>query len=230
MDSPAEFIPLVLAAVAFVGGHFVLSGSRLRDRLVARLGENRFRAGFAVLALVTLILLIRAYGAAPYVWLWGNPDWARWLAVAGMPVALILVVGGLTPSNPTAAGAKADRFDPTHMGMLAVTRHPMMWGIGLFAILHLLANGDVASLILFGAVGGLALGGTLAIDAKTRRRAPALWDRLSTVTSNLPVAALAAGRARLSVRRLILPAVIGIALWGLLGHLHEWLFGVTPTP
>jgi uncharacterized membrane protein len=187
-----------------------------------------FRGLFAVQAVVTLVWLVYAYGDAPYVELWGNPEWARWLAIGLMPIAFILFGGGLRPDNPTSAGGKADRFDPRHTGLYALTRHPMMWGIGLWAALHLLANGDAASLVLFGAVGGLALGGTLAIDARKRRDDPSLWSRLAPVTSNLPLAALIAGRAKLEPRRLIVPVLVGLVLYTILIHAHGWLFGVSP--
>jgi uncharacterized membrane protein len=223
-----SFASLVLAGTAFVGGHFALSSTVLRARLVKRLGERGFRGLFVLQAAATLAWLIYAYGDAPYVEVWGNPDWARWVALVVMPVAFVLFSGGLRSDNPTSVGGKPGGFDPQHPGLYAVTRHPMMWGFGVWAAIHLMANGDVASLILFGAVGGLALAGTLAIDAKKRRADPTLWGRLAPVTSNLPLAALIAGRTRLEPRRLIVPVISGLVLYGIVLHLHGWMFGVSP--
>jgi uncharacterized membrane protein len=230
MDSASGFVSLAAAAAAFVGGHVVLSSSGLRGRLVARIGEGPFRGLFALQAAATLAWLIYAYGAAPYVDLWGNPEWVRRLALIVMPIAFMLLASGLRSDNPTSASGQPDRFDPQHTGPYAVTRHPMMWGFGLWAAVHLMANGDVASLLLFGSVGGLALGGTLAIDAKKRRTDPASWSRVTAVTSNLPLAALIAGRARLEPRRLVVPVAIGLVLYGVILHLHGWMFGVSPLP
>ena len=123
--------------------------------------------------------------------------------------------------------AQAD-FDPQTAGIFALTRHPMMWGIGLWAMLHGLANGDAGSLIFFGALGGLALGGTVAIDAKKKRADSDAWTRLSGATSNLPLLALVQGRAHLKPRQLVRPIAIGLVAYALFGAIHHWLFGAPP--
>jgi uncharacterized membrane protein len=80
-------------------------------------------------------------------------------------------------------------------GIFTVTRHPVMWAFGLWALLHVLANGDLAGLVFFGAFAVLALPGTLAIDAKKRRAWPeGSWQAFSASTSNLPFLAIAQGR------------------------------------
>jgi uncharacterized membrane protein len=82
-------------------------------------------------------------------------------------------------------------------GILTVTRHPVMWAFGLWALLHILANGDLAGLIFFGAFAALALLGTLAIEAKKRRNWSAeSWQVFAAATSNLPFLAIAQGRTR----------------------------------
>src|SRR3546814_16088863 len=83
-------------------------------------------------------------------------------------------------------------------GILAITRHPVMWAFALWALAHVPANGTAADLILFGSIAILALVGTLTIDAKKRRPwGEAEWARFAGPTSNLPFAALLAARARL---------------------------------
>jgi uncharacterized membrane protein len=75
-----------------------------------------------------------------------------------MPVAALLFVGGLTTPNPTIAGkAFIDNEIAPPSGVLRITRHPMMWAFGLWACSHLIANGDLASLLFFGAIAALAL-------------------------------------------------------------------------
>jgi uncharacterized membrane protein len=219
----ADFLSLIAAVILFVGWHVLVSGTTLRDHLVRRIGANAYRGLFSLAVLILLAWIIVAYRHAPYVPLWGMPTWAGWLAVCLMPVAIILVVASLRPDNPT-GGARPDQFDPRRAGIFAITRHPMMWGIGLWATLHLLANGDVASVILFAGLGGLALGGTLSIDAKKRRHDQAQWDILTATTSNLPFAALADGRARLAPAALLRPLVIGLVVYGVIGVLHSRVF------
>ena len=88
-----------------------------------------------------------------------------------------------------------------------ITRHPFRWGIALWALVHLIINGDLASLILFGSLLVLAVGGTLAIDAKRRRNFGEQWIKFAQVTSDIPFAAIAAGRNRLG------PALVEIGVW-----------------
>src|SRR5262249_32253730 len=112
-----------------------------------------------------------------------------------------------------------------------VTRHPVMWGFGLWAILHLAANGDGASLLLFGAVAILALLGTLAIDAKKRRRWGAAWPALARSTPHLPLRAILEGRARLDWAGIgWRTPVIAAALYLALLLLHPLIIGVSALP
>ncbi len=80
-----------------------------------------------------------------------------------MPLALFLLVGGVLIPNPSATGMTGvlDRLEPAR-GVLRITRHPVMWGVGLWAAVHLVANGDLASLLFFGGFLLTALGRGLA--------------------------------------------------------------------
>ena len=144
---------------------------------------------------------------------------------------LLLVVCAVTAANPTVVG---QRPIPTPQspasGIIRVTRHPFMWGVALWALLHLLANGDQASVIFFGSLAVLALAGTFLIDARrTRENAPG-WGVFLQATSNLPFAAILRAPAKL------VPGEIGLWRAALaLGPLrrcffwlHPWLFGVSP--
>jgi uncharacterized membrane protein len=92
-------------------------------------------------------------------------------------------------------------------GMVRITRHPFLCGIALWALVHLIINGDLASLILFGSLLVLAVRGTLSIDAKRRRNFGEQWIKFAEVTSDIPFAAIAAGRNRLG------PALAEIGVW-----------------
>jgi len=130
---------------------------------------------------------------------------------------LFAVIGILTPS-PTRVGMES-RLDPeTARGMVRITRHPFLWGVGLWAATHLVLNGDVASLILFGTFLVLAVGGTASIDAKRRRKFPERWPKFAQATSSVPFAAIARGGNRLA------PAVAEIGLWRIIAALV--LYGV----
>jgi uncharacterized membrane protein len=213
---------LILATSVFVGGHFLLSSPPIRSPLAARLGERGFAGLYSVLAIAAFIWMLLAFGAAPRVPLWTAPGWARTLPFVIMPLAALLLVAGLTQLNPTLVmqSMVAAGSDPAP-GILKVTRHPMMWAFGLWALAHIPINSHAAALILFGSLAVLALGGTLAIDAKHRARDPDGFNRLAAATSNLPFAALLSGRARVTPGdiggwRLVLAAALYVAL--LVGH------------
>jgi len=220
---------LLAACAFFVGIHVVISGSPLRGMMVGRIGERPYLGLFSLLSIVGMVWLARAYGRAEHIWLWSPPMALRWTAPVLVLVAFVFVVVGLTTPSPTAAGGESrlDLAEPAQ-GMLRVTRHPFLWGVALWATTHLLLNGDAASLALFGSLLLLALIGPLLIDAKRRRAFGPKWERFAAVTSNLPFAAIAAGRNRLQLGAWRVLAAIGA--WAAMLAAHPWLFGVPALP
>ena len=222
-----EFYNLAGAAAVFVGSHLAISNSRLRPVLIGRLGERGYRAGYALIAATLLTWLVQAYRHAPFVELWDTGPGLHALLFTAMLPALILAVGAFRDGSPTANSAIRPPPVQARAGVLAITRHPLMWSIGLWATLHVIACGDVAAEIFFGALAVLALAGTLAIDSRIRRGKPELWAELSASTSNLPLAALVGGRIRLDLDQLLFPAAAGLVVWMMMLAVHEWLFGVS---
>lgn len=204
---------LFAAAFVFVGSHFLLSASAVRTRAVATIGEWPFRTAYSAVALVSFAWLLLAYGDAPAQELWEPPVGLRHLALGIMPVACLLLVAGYTSVNPSAVGMErmARRMsEPT--GVFRITRHPILWAIGLWALVHLVANGGVAELILFGALGILALGGALHLDVRKRVETGEAWTSYVEATSNVPFAAILLGRQRLSIAELRLWRIVTAAL------------------
>lgn len=223
---------LLLAAILFVGSHFGLSSAPLRAGLVARLGERGFTGVYSVLQIVLLVWLVRAYATAPLVPVWTPPAWTGWIVLLAMIPALLLMVGGFVQPNPTAVLQDADGApDAVPGGIFTVTRHPVMWGFALWGLSHLTANGDAASILLFGSLALLALAGTLAIDAKKRARWGAAWGPFALCTSNLPLRAVAEGRTRLDLAGIgwRTPAIAAAAYLALLA-LHPLIAGVSALP
>jgi uncharacterized membrane protein len=219
-----------LAGAAFVAGHLGLSAAPLRDRLVARLGERGFQILYALLAVLALGAMIAAYiQASHHFYRWPPVPGLRHLPLLVMPVALILIAGGVLIPNPSAIGMTGalDRPEPAS-GVLRVTRHPVMWGVGLWAAVHILANGDWASLLFFGGFLLTALGGAWHLDRRMAAAEGARWHRFAAVTSFVPFAALLAGRQRWAWREFGRPAAWGLGLFALLLVLHPHLFGVRP--
>ena len=142
-----------------------------------------------------MIWLVRAYARADGAWLWSAPLALRWAAPVIDARRLRLRVVGLTTPSPTATGGESRlELDEPAQGVLRVTRHPFLWGVALWALTHLVLNGNSASLVLFGSMLLLALIGPLLIDAKRRRAFGPKWQRFAAVTSNVPFAAILSGR------------------------------------
>ncbi len=191
-------LSLLIAGLAFFGSHTLLSSTRLRGSLRDQLGEQGFLLIYSLTGLVTFAWFVVAYARAPFIPVWTPPRWAAYIPIGLMPLAALLLVGGYSTPNPTAVGMeRSARADDPAPGIMRVTRHPVMWAIGLWAIGHLAANGDLGSMWFFGVNGLLALGGTILIDRKKRLALGSHWRRLAGITSNIPFAALITGRTRL---------------------------------
>ena len=203
---------LIAASAYFLLIHFGVSGTRLRDALVARLGPGRYRGAFALASILGLVWMIYAFRHAPAVPLWGLVLGFRTAAYVLVFIAFLFAVIGVATPSPTRVGmeSKLTQGPDTARGMVRITRHPFLWGTALWALVHLIINGELAALILFGTLLILALGGTAAIDAKRRRAFGDQWAQFAAVTSNIPFAAIAAGRNRLA------PAVREIGAWRVL--------------
>lgn len=222
---------LALAAAFFIAIHLGVSGTRIRDALVGRVGLRGYMVVFSVGSVAGMAWLVMAYKAAPYVPTWGMLEWWKPIAIAAMLPAFLLVVVGLTTPNPTSVGQER-LVDQAPRGILRVTRHPFLVGVAIWAFVHLVGNGDAASALLFGALLVVAAAGTVSIDAKRRRMlGDAAWGAFASRTSIVPFAALLQGRTTAAWGEL--------GLWrpaaGLLGYVlmlggHAHIVGVSPWP
>jgi uncharacterized membrane protein len=193
-------LDLVAASAYFLLIHFGVSGTRLRDALVARLGASLYRGAFALASVLGLVWMIYAYRHAPAMALWGLLPGLRPAAYVLVFIALLFVVIGIATPSPTRVGMESKLAEGPSVvrGVMRITRHPFLWGVALWALVHLIVNGDLASLFLFGSLLLLALGGTVSIDAKRRRLFAEQWTEFAGVTSNIPFAAIATGKNALA--------------------------------
>lgn len=174
----------MVAAAAFVGSHFLLSHP-LRPGLAARLGEKRFQGLYSLVALITFGLMIwcyRALGRQAPLWSIGEAGWI--VAAILMWLASIFLVGSFV-GNPALPGAR--RVSAPH-GVLAITRHPMMWSFAIWAVVHLALVATPKAFLLDGAILLLALVGAVGQDAKKSRLMGARWHEWTAQTSFMPFA------------------------------------------
>ncbi len=128
---------LVLGLLLFLGVHLVPTHPALRNDLRVRFGTNSYRIGFTVLSLIGFALIVYGYGKVQMLpgknpQLWVPPQWTKHLAWLLMLPALILLAASNIPSR-----------------IRSVVGHPMLLGIKIWAVAHLLANGTLAAVVLF---------------------------------------------------------------------------------
>ncbi len=211
--------------------HLGVSGTRLRDRLVAAIGLRAYMVVFSLASVATIVWLVSAYKAAPYVETWGQLQWWKPFAIALMLPAFLLVVVGLTTPNPTSV-AQEGLVGQAPRGIVRITRHPFLIGVALWSTVHLVGNGDAASLLFFASLLVVSVAGTVSIDAKRRRAlGAAAWDGFARQTSIVPFAAVLSGRAKLAWPELgWWRPVAGVAAYALMLGGHAHLIGVSPWP
>jgi len=222
---------LFVAILCFILTHAIPALKPLRAQLVRAMGEKMYMVMYSMMSVAVLVWLGFAYAGAPYVEVWTVGPWARWVPVLAMPFACILLVGGLVQPNPLSLSfADPAKFDPERPGLVAITRHPVVWAIGLWAISHIPVNGDLAALVMFSLLLLLGLAGPKSLDAKRRGRlGDERWRKLAAPTSNIPLLAWVSGSIRLRGVG-ILPLAGGLGLFTMLVFLHEVVIGVSPLP
>jgi uncharacterized membrane protein len=223
---------LIAAAAVFVLMHLLIAGTRLRGAIVGVIGEGPYMGLFSLASLAAIVWLSMSYGAArgqgEVLWVVG--DWARWVQAGVQLLALLFVVPGLTTPNPTSVGQMGAVSKPVN-GMLRITRHPFLWGVVIWALGHLLVNGDTPGIILFGSMAVLGVFGTYSIDAKRKAKLGAEWTAFAAETANIPFAKIVSGRQPLRIMeigwwRLLLAVLVWAGV--MMGHVHA--FGVSALP
>jgi uncharacterized membrane protein len=187
---------LIVGLVMFLGVHSVrIVADDWRTQVRSHLGEKAWKGLYSLISALGLVFIVYGYGAAraqPLL-LWPSPMWTRHLAALLTLPALVLLVAAYVPGNVLKARLK----------------HPMLLGVKLWALAHLLANGNLADLLLFG---GFLLWAVLAFRAARQR------DRAGLVV-------YPPGRAGPTV----VTVVVGVAAWALIAFwAHAVLIGVRP--
>lgn len=223
---------LVVLSVAFVVSHMVLSAGPVRHRLVEKAGLRLFLVLYSVIAIAIFWPMIKAYIDAPVVTVWHPSTALRHIGVAVMIPACLLLVAGLAGDNPSMVSltCRAGKRPAAH-GIYRITRHPVMWAAGLWALCHLLAVGTLSAIVFFGSLAVLGLAGTVHIDHRKTRQTGDAWQAFMAETSSVPFLAIAQGRQRVVWREIgfVRPGLAGV-LYALMILLHERVIGLSPLP
>ncbi len=192
---------LILGLVVFLGTHAFTMARERRVALIGRLGEGAYKALYSVLSLLGIVLIAYGFGqyrAGGWIDVWYPPVWTRHLALTLNIVAFICFVSAYIPGR-----------------IKRILQHPMLAGVKIWALAHLLANGDLGSILLFGSI--LAWAVMARISAKRRR------DEVRDHAG--PVVAPAGWRND------VIAVVVGLVAWFAFARwLHPWLIGVSVWP
>lgn len=221
------WISFATVFAAFLLTHSLPLRPAVKPWLVGVFGARGFTVAYSALSLVMLGVLIWAAGQAPQVPLWPQLPWLRHAAQLGMAVVCLIVALGLARPNPFSfGGAQNDRFDPDRPGIVRWLRHPILTALALWAGVHVLPNGDLAHVVLFGTLGGFALAGMGLIDRrKQRRMSPQAWSALRARVARGPILPVPA-----SWRGAVVRLIAGAVVFAILAGLHPLVIGVTALP
>ena len=214
-----DWAELAAAFAVFLLSHSLLVRPANKARLVAALGPRGFTLAYSALSLAALAWLIGAAGRAPVVVLWDRALWQDHAIHAAMGLAVALAALAIGRPNPLSfGGARNEAFDPAHPGIVGWTRHPLLMTLLLWSLAHLLPNGDLAHVLLFGTFAAFSVLGMWMIDRRKRREMGAeTWQQLSR--KDFRVTVTAAGILRLAV---------GAVAYAVLLTLHGPVIGVQP--
>jgi uncharacterized membrane protein len=188
---------MILGLVLFLGVHTLTTQRKLRASVIASMGEGGYKIGYALVAFAGLVLMVRGFGhyrATGWIDVWYPPRVLKHIAVALMLPAVILVVAAYIRGR-----------------IYTTVKHPMLTGIKLWAAAHLLANGDLGSIILFGSFLGWAVYDRISLKHRTDAGAPPI--PVGGPTNDL-IAGAVGLVAYLALAFAFHPVVIGVPVFG----------------
>jgi len=185
---------LILGLLVFIGVHLVPTSQSARQSLAGKLGEDQYKIAFSVASFIGFALIVWGFGLARHsganVQIWTPPTWTKHIAFALMWPAFVLLVSAYVPSH-----------------IRDKAKHPMLAAIKVWALAHLIANGDLAGVLLFAAF-----------------LAWAVYDRIS-VKKRAALGPLGTRHGGLAQDAIVVAvgtlAYLAMLVWG-----HPWLIGV----
>lgn len=178
---------LILGIIIFFSIHLVPIFP-IKNILINRLGENKYKGLFSLIALVGLLIIIYGFSRADFYPIWDPLPYSKEIALALMPISMILLTAANIQTN-----------------IKKFIKHPMLIGILIWSFVHLIANGDLRSIILFGSFGLYAL-----ID---------IFFSKKVLTTNI--------EAKYTLSKDIMVIIIGLVAYLIIVYYHQFIAGVT---
>ena len=226
-------LDLALACAFFLCIHLMISGTTLKEQVVAGIGPITYYILFSIFSIAGLIWMSIAFAIAlgnqdglNHVF-WTAPLFLRIIALVGNFIAFLLIVLGVLSRSPTNLLALRRMPDKTVSGIIRVSRHPILSGIGLWALIHFICNGNLASWVFFGSMIAVCALGANNIDRKRLASMGETYASIKRRTSIIPFVAIIEGRTafipdELGYAKMFLAA----STFAVIAVLHELLFAI----
>jgi uncharacterized membrane protein len=184
---------LILGLIVFIVPHVLVTQREMRASMIGRVGEGTYKLLFSLASIIGVVLIgwgFARYRATGWIDIWYPPAWTRHITVALVWPAIILVIAAYIPGN-----------------IKRTLKHPMLAGVKLWAFAHLLSNGDLGSIVLFGSILAWAVYDRISLKRRTDPGAPPI-----------PVGDL---------RNDVIAIVVGTLVYLVLGfYFHPYVIGV----
>ena len=224
---------LALACAFFLGIHLMISGTPLKEKVIGLVGGVTWYIAFSLLSVIGLVWMCIAFAIALNnqdnlnVVIWSAPLFLRIIALFFNFIAFLLVIVGFLTPSPTNLYALHQLPDKPVHGIIRISRHPILAGIGLWALIHIICNGNLAAWLFFGTLLAQCALGAANID---RKRIALMGDVYSSImkrTSTLPFVAIIEGRTAFAPDELGYARMfLATSLFCVFTVLHEMLFVV----
>lgn len=221
MDNWTEYS---LAMMVFFALHVVPVRPAVKSRIVGRFGARTFSIAYSIISILSLAWLIVSAGRAPYIEIWPPAPWQSIVTLAAMLLACIVFTLSVGRPNPFSFGGSATQcFDPLRAGIVRVHRHPILVTLLLWSASHVVSNGHLAHLVMFGVFTAFSLVGMRLIDRRKKREiGQARYDKLLADMRGAPVA------GSFWAQCLLIRICAALALFAILLALHPAMIGVSP--
>ncbi len=209
----------IAALVVFFLSHSIPVRPAVKTRIVAKTSALGFTLLYSTLSIAVLTWIIAAAGRAPFIEIWGWAAWQNHVPLIGMFAAILIVILAFGQPNPLSFGGwNNGRFDPKNCGILGWIRHPLLVALLIWAVSHMVPNGNLAHVIVFGLFAAFSLLGMKIIDRRSKRIIGAEnWQNLSNTQRHLAI-----------TRRGIIRILFGVLIYLALLYGHQWVIGVSP--
>lgn len=221
MQILSEWGEFIAAFIVFFLSHSIPTRPSVKSRIVTLIGPTGFTLVYSALSTAVLTWIIIAAGRAPYIEVWGWEAWQNYAPILLMYFATLIF--SMTFGQPNAlsfGGRNNERFDPLNSGLVGWLHHPLLVVLLLWSTAHLVPNGDLAHVIVFGLFAGFSLLGMKIINRRKRRiLGDAQWEKLSNTTRKITF-----------TRQGIIRFLFGSAIYASLFFAHNPIIGISPLP